>query len=136
MKIMRRIFCLLLCLICATSMVSTFAYADDTSKEQPMRYTGISSIAAGLTIDSAGCATCTSSVITYSGYSVDLKMELQRDGSTIKTWLNSGSVVVSLSKPYYVTSGHSYQVIATATVYDSNGVYVATYSRTSGMKSY
>lgn len=135
-KTMRRTLCLLLSLACIVSMSVTFAYASEASKNEFFRYTGIASVAAGLTINSAGCATCTGDTIINSGYSVNLTMELQRDGSTIKTWSKSGSTIVSLSKDHYVTSGHNYQVVTSVDVYNSKGAYVATYSCTSNVKSY
>lgn len=136
MKTMRRILCLLLSLACIASMTLTFAYANEASRENLLRYTGVSSISAGLTIDNAGCANCSGSAMTYSGYSVNLSMKLQRDGTTIKTWSTSGSTFVPLSKSYYVTSGHNYQVVTSVDVYNSKGAYVATYSCTSNVKSY
>lgn len=136
MKTLRRITCLLLSLACVFSLLTTFAYAEGTSKEPVLRYTGISSLSAGLTISDTGCANCSSSASTYTGYSVDLTMKLQRDGASIKTWTTSGSNFVPLSKQYYVTSGHNYQVVTTVDVYDSRGDYVATYSFSSSIKSY
>lgn len=136
MKTMRRTLCLILSAICLLASLTTFAYASEASRGEPLRYTGISSIAAGLTINNVGCATCSGGAVTYSGYSVDLTMKLQRDGTTIKTWTTSGSPVVSLSKDYYVTSGHNYQVVTSVDVYNSKGAYVATYSCTSNVKSY
>ena len=136
MKTKRRILCLLLALICAFSMLITFAYASETSKNEPLRYTGISSITAGLTISNTGCATCSGSASAYTGYSVDLTMKLLQDGSTIKTWTTSGDYFVPLTKQYYVTSGHNYQVLTSVKVYDSNDTYIATYSIYSNVKTY
>lgn len=136
MKTMYRVLCFILATVCILLTLTAFAYANEASRENPLRYTGISGISAGLTISNIGGATCTGDAITYSGYSVDLTMELQRDGSTIKTWSKSGSTVVSLSKTYYVTSGHNYQVVTSVDVYNSKGAYVATYSCTSNVKSY
>ena len=138
-KTMHRTLCLLLSLICIVSISATFAYAVETSKVdpiEPQRYIGIGGVSAGLTINNAGRATCTGDAIAYSGYSVNLTMELQRDGATIKTWTNSGTGTVSLSKTYYVTSSHIYQVKTTAKVYSSSGTYVATYSCYSNIESY
>lgn len=136
MKTTNRILCLLLSIACVLSISCTFAYANEISRDELLRYTGVASITAGLTISNAGGASCSGSATTYSGYSVDLTMELRRDGSTIKTWTTSGSGFVPLSKTYYVTSGHNYQVVTTVDVYNSKGAYVATYSCTSNVKSY
>ena len=136
MKTTRRFLCLLLALVCVLPMLTVLAYANDASKSETLRYTGVSSITAGLTISSTGCASCSGSASTYTGYSVDLTMKLQRDGITIKTWSTSGENFVPLSKSYYVTSGHYYQVVTSVDVYNSKGSYVATYSCTSSVKSY
>ena len=53
-------------------------------------------------------------------------MKLQRDGRTIKTWTDSGSKGFDILKTYYVTPGHDYQVVVTATVYNSSGKIVET----------
>lgn len=75
-------------------------------------------------------------VSSRSGYSVDLKMKLQRDGRTIKTWTDSGSKGFDILKTYYVTPGHDYQVVVTATVYNSSGKIVETPSAYSNEVSY
>lgn len=100
------------------------------------RFTGISIISSTLNISSAGGAKCNGTATTRSGYTVDLKVELKRDGSTIKTWTSSGSGTVSAGGTYYVTSGHEYVVTTTATVYNSSGKIVETPSQDSATKSY
>ena len=64
-----------------------------------------------------------------SSYSTDLTMELiQVDtGKVMKTWTDSGSISISLTnKPWYVTSGHRYQVKVTVTVYNTSGKSIET----------
>ncbi len=100
------------------------------------RYTGIATITSALTISETGKATCDGKVILWSGYSVDLTVELKRDGITIKTWTSSGSDMVSAGGTYYVASGHEYVVTTTATVYDSNGKIVESPSKDSPSKNY
>lgn len=99
-------------------------------------YTGIGSIISGLTISDAGKATCDGTVVVWAGYTADVTVELKRDGTTIKTWTNSGSMRVAASGTYYVASGHTYVVTTTADVYDSAGNWVATYSGNSLTKNY
>ena len=136
MKTTRRILCLVLTTLCIFSSLTIFAYADEASRDEPLRYTGIASIGAGLTINSAGKADCTGTTIIYSGYSANLTMKLQQDGTTIKTWTASDTSAITLSKSYYVMSGHNYQVVTSVDVYNSKGAYVATYSCSSNVKSY
>lgn len=98
-------------------------------------YTGIGSIAADLSISPSGYASCYGYVINYNGYSSALKMELKRDGTTIKTWTTSGSGTVKLDKGYYVTTGHTYKVVVTASVRNSSGT-VGIYTANSANVTY
>lgn len=100
------------------------------------RYIGISSISSTLDISASGAASCSGRAAVKSGYTVDLKVELKRDGTTIKTWTNSGSGTVSAGGTYYVFSGHEYVVTTTATVYDKNGVQIEAPYMDSAEKSY
>lgn len=100
------------------------------------RFTGISSIAVALDISSTGRASCYGNVSPNKGYSVDLTLELQRDGETIKTWTASGSRDFSIDKIYYVLSGYEYQTVVTATIKNSSGTVVSTVSETSPVSNY
>lgn len=101
-------------------MVATLAIAHAVEP----RYTGISKLSTNLSISSSGAATCKGTVTVYSGYTADVKVELKQDGSTIKTWTDSGSGTIRISEIHYVESGHKYIVKTSATVYDSNGKVV------------
>ena len=101
-----------------------------------LRYAGVIHLNSSLTISARGAATCSGSVSLMSGYTADITVELKRDGTTIKTWTDSGSRTVSADGTYYVTSGHDYVVTTTATVYDSNGKIVETPSKDSTKVSY
>lgn len=100
------------------------------------RYTGLSTLSSSLKISAGGGATCRGSVTLKDGYTADLKVELKQDGSTIRTWTNSGSGTLSAGATYYVMSGHEYVVTTTATVYDSDGNLVGAPSLDSATKSY
>lgn len=100
------------------------------------RYIGVAQLSATLNISSNGAASCGGKAILWNGYTVDVKVELKQDGTTIKTWTSSGSGIVSAGGTYYVTSGHEYVVITTATVYDSDGNIVETPSKDSVKSSY
>ena len=116
-------------------MLSAFCIGARAVEVEPC-YTGIMSLSATLDISSGGQASCYGYVSSRSGYSVDLKMKLQRDGRTIKPWTDSGSKGFDILKTYYVTPGHDYQVVVTATVYNSSGKIVETPSAYSNEVSY
>lgn len=99
-------------------------------------YVGIGKLSSGLSISTSGEATCSGMVVLRSGYTVDLDVELKRDGVTIQTWSSSGSGIVSAGDSHYVTSGHEYVVTTTALVYDINGNVVENPSKDSITKSY
>ena len=100
------------------------------------RYVGISNISAGLAISTSGKATCVSSVMPDNRYTVTLTMELQQDGRTIKSWNTPvGTSQTVLEKSYNVTSGHDYQVVATATVKSGSSV-INSYKAYSSIVSY
>ena len=88
------------------------------------RYTGISELTVALDITSSGRADCYAYMEVNSGYTAELKMELQQDGDTIKSWTTSGSGTLELDKSYYVAEGYDYQVIASAKVKNSSGTIV------------
>lgn len=67
-------------------MLSAFCIGARAVEVEP-RYTGIISLSATLDINSGGQVSCYGYVSPRSGYSVDLEMELQRDGRTIKSFL-------------------------------------------------
>ena len=125
----------MLCLVISTPVTTAAAKNVDEPMIQP-RYTGIFQFAVDLDISSSGYASCYGYVAPSSGYSVDLTMELQRDGTTIKSWTASGSTTFSMDKGYYVTKGHDYQVVLTANVKNSKDITVSTPSLTSNVVSY
>ncbi len=100
------------------------------------RYTGVSRIYSALKISEAGAASCSGSANIRSGYTADIDVELKRDGTTIKTWTSSGTNYISAGSTYFVTSGHSYVVTTTVTVYDSNGTIVESPSIDSQVSEY
>ena len=129
---------MLVCMLLANLAVSANAAAI-TSPEIIPQYTAIYDLEADLNINDDGCATCYSFVNAKSGYTVTIKMQLKRDGVTIKTWNASGDSTMELEKDYYVTdvSGdHDYQVIVTATVKNSAGTIIESPSAKSVVISY
>ena len=134
-KYVTRTFGLMLSLALVFSLTCLSAAAAQKPTIEP-QYTGIASIVASLDINSLGKASCYGSVVIRSGYNVDLTVELQRDGDTIKTWTDSGSSDFSIDKSYYVTPDHDYQVVVTAEVYNSRGVLVDDPTVKSVIRSY
>ena len=100
------------------------------------RFTGVLNLTSTLNISSTGAALCKGEAGCYSGYTIDITVELKRDGTTIKTWTSSGSGTVQAGGTYYVLSGHNYVVTTTATVYKSNGQWVESPSADSIEKYY
>ena len=133
---MKKMFVRILCMALCMTIVATATIANATEKKEIMpRFTGINLQAAGLTINEYGRANCDCSVIAKTGYSVDVTMALEQDGVEIKTWTGSGSRV-DLSKVYYVTSNHDYQVVVTTRVNTSEGLYLCSYTVESATKGY
>lgn len=125
-------FCVVLCMMVIVTV--TIANATERTEIMP-RLTGINAQSASISIDENGRALCGCSVIAKTGYSVEVTMALEQDGSEIKTWTGSGSRV-DLAKPYYVTSGHDYQVVVTTRVKTMEGSYLLSYTVESPVDSY
>lgn len=123
------------------------AYAADTAKlstekEVAPRFIAILSMAAGLSINSWGKATCSGLVTPRdNSYTSDLTVSLQKSTgsgwSSIKSWSGSGVgfAGVIIEGHHYVTSG-TYRVCSTAKVYDSSGTLLETQSFYSAERTY
>lgn len=129
-----RILSIALLLVFALATFGAEAAATET--EVTPRYTGVSTLAASLDISKGGCASCYGYAKVLTGYTADLRVELQQDGDTIKTWTASGTKDIEVVKEYWVASGHDYQVVVSATVRNSSGKIVDTPSITSRMVKY
>src|SRR5699024_809805 len=128
-KTIYRYVALLLISLFISSAVVPKAIAADTA--QP-RYELIRYFYAELIISDSGYAksSCGVRLRDPSG-TVSLTMELQQSGngttwSTIKSWDASGVGSATLEKGWYVLSGYSYRVKATADVYSASGGWVET----------
>ena len=126
---------MLICLFAVNPVVSSAVAIPEDTQVQP-RYTGIFQFIVDLDITKTGYASCFGSVSPNTGYSVDLTVALQQDGVTIKSWTESGSSTFDIDKGYFVTKGHDYQVVATASIKNSKGVVVSTPSLSSNVVSY
>lgn len=132
-KLSMKALCLILCMVIMTMV--TVVSADDSLGIMP-RFVGIDAQVANLTIDGNGRASCGCSVLVDTGYSVNVTMSLEQDGTPIKSWTGSSTSRVDMSKPYYVTAGHSYQVVVTTRVSTAGGSYLCSYTEYSPVKSY
>ena len=106
-------------LVCTFSVLCGSAVAKEPGIE--LLYTGVTVLYADINISSNGRAACTGVAMGKAGYDVELTLELKRDGRTIKKWSNNGTGEVEITETYFVTSGHHYQTIVSATVTDSRG---------------
>ncbi len=91
-------------------------------------YQCISVVTASLSINSLGKAISNGSVHFIGDYSLTLSVELQRSDGTgwseVKSWGEFFDIgnYHSIEKEYYVTSGHTYRVVTTATIKDGSTV--------------
>lgn len=129
-----RLLSIALLLIFALATIGVDAAAKET--EVTPRYTGVATLAASLDISKSGCASCYGYAKALTGYTADLRVELQQDGDTIKTWTASGTKDIEILKEYWVASGHDYQVVVSATVRNSSGKIVDTPSIDSQVVSF
>ena len=131
-RIIRSTLSLLLLMGILTSSLLT-AHAEDIEP----RYTGISGLSSSIDISSSGGAECSGTVTVRSGYTADLTVSLKQDGTTIKSWTETGLTgIAGISHIYYVPTGHEYYVKTSVTVYNSDGKIVEVQSTNSGSQVY
>jgi hypothetical protein len=132
------VFCVMLAL-----PLSAFAAPAGNGLVIQHRYSYIDLISAGLSINGSGCASCGGVVqATYTNTTASIEVSLQQyknnAWTTLKTWTGSGPGYWSLevSGDYYVSSGYSYRVVSTATVYNASGSKLETANKTTSEKTY
>lgn len=144
-KQITRFLSILLAITIVYSCSLAFAASDigkkDPSDDITVRWTNTDAIAAGLSINNRGKATCGFDVeLTNSTDTGTVYMYLQRlkDGTwtSIKSWSASGSDNFYGSEYYYVTSGYSYRVHIALYVYNSSGNFVEYAQQDSPVKYY
>lgn len=123
-------------------ILSSTAFAKAPLNIQP-RYEEILDFYSSLSISSSGYAECLSDITTLDSDSeIDLTMSLQRSSnngrtwSTVKTWDTSDNGFATLEKGWFVTSGYSYRVKATAEIYDESGDLIEEESVESPVEEY
>lgn len=141
---MKKPICILLavCFI-ATLPVSSLAAASDGAVTIAPFYLQIDALITSLSIDGSGKALCAGIVqATNSSNKLSIEVSLQQyknsEWMTIKSWTGTGPGYMSLevSGSYYVSSGYSYRVVSTASVYDASGNLLETASKTTSEKTY
>lgn len=128
---MKKTILRLLSLVLTVSMLagSVTAFAVDSSESEVAPcYTNINGIAAGISINAYGKATCTGSAsLTYASDTGKIIMYLQKkDGNTwynLYSWTDT-TEPLALSGSRYVVSGYNYRVKTVLTVYNSAGTIV------------
>lgn len=119
-NIFRSLFAMVMVVSILSASYATALAASPTQIEP--RYTGIFGLTSGLKISSNGAASCSGTAVVQSGYTADLTVELKRDGTTIRTWTDSGSGALSAGGTYFVTPGHDYVVTTTVDVYEGDSL--------------
>ncbi|MCR5736969.1 MAG: hypothetical protein K6G64_04890 [Eubacterium sp.] len=101
--------------------------------EISLRYTNLSLISAGLTINSSGLAVCTGTVTMKKNYDSRLYIHLYKSSSSgaytkIKSWAQSfsGTGVKSLTKSTNVSKGYTYKIKVEVRIYNSAGTVIET----------
>ena len=91
------------------------------------RYTDIHDWHNDLSVSSSGVLSIEASTSVYAPNTAGVKVELQRNGSTFKTWTDRGGISASVSETYSVASGsNTYRLRVTYTAYNSSGTAVET----------
>lgn len=108
-------------------VLTSTAFAQMLPDVKPL-YEEILMFNAAIDITNSGYAKCVSDIeVNNSSNEIDLTMSLQRSSnkgrtwSTIKTWDTSDYGFTALEEGWYVTSGYSFRVKATAEVFDESG---------------
>ena len=129
---MRKIICMgilvLMTVLCSAPALAAGG-AENTGIQSAItpRFTSISLLNAGLSINSSGKATCIGHGSAYdSSHTTRLTVQLQKSTgngwNAIKSWSASstGTSVAGIEEGYYIIHG-TYRVCATAKVYNASG---------------
>ena len=117
----------------------------ETNDPEPVieEYIYLYQITSTLSINSSGLATCSGSATISdlnNNYYVTVSVSLQRQDSsswtTLNTWYNSSFGTAARTEQRYVTHGHYYKVVTTATVYNSAGTRLESAKLTSQVVYY
>lgn len=133
--------------VCLANGIANFAMAgdmEDYSDDSPitLRYVDVMETSATIAIDNR-TGKITSKMLTVSRNSTDtleVTMILQKlvEGAWLseKTWADSNTHAISMTKYYYVLDAGTYRVCAITDVYDKSGNLVESVTVTSAEKDY
>ncbi|MBQ7900947.1 MAG: hypothetical protein IJ365_03150 [Clostridia bacterium] len=86
------------------------------------RYTHIAQHQNNLSVSTSGVLSCYGKTNVYYPYVAGVTVELQKNGSTIKTWSNNRDTISAVvDETYSAVSGNTYRLRLTHTAYDSDG---------------
>ena len=134
MKTIKRMSALFLALCCIFTLIAP-TYA---SEIEPMT-DATDNFKAILSIDFSGEASCSvTGKASLMSHKIEVVMSLNQIGNPIpvKSWTANRTGVLSMSKNYYVSRGHDYQVSATITVRDSGGRFIESFTVYSAIVHY
>ena len=127
MHTVKRSFALLLLMtLCVMNTVTATDFSTDENSMIQPRYIGASGVTADINVLAPGRVNVTGNAIVYREYTATVTLSLERNGTTIKSWSESGSGTFNLSKNYYVMSGYDYSASIKVDVYDSNNKLIET----------
>lgn len=129
-KVIAVIMAMVMCLGMTNTFVSA-ATADD-SVISPQNV-AIISTSNELTLNSNGKLECYGKTATQYGYTAGIIVELQRNGTTIKTWTDNGGMTALVDETYTYTSGYTYQLKLTHKAYNSAGTLVESFVKYSNV---
>lgn len=140
-KATRSRFCaLLLVTLLMTNFVATHVTAGAviaTQDEILLKYIGVNALSTSLSISSTGETACLGRLDLNSGYEALLTVELKQGNTTIRTWTDYGDggmdERITVTGSYSAMSGYTYTVTATANIYNSNGDFVESVSKSESM---
>ncbi len=136
MENVKKLLALLLTLHCVVAIIMP----TNALEAQPLA-DGTNTAEATLAISPVGQASCGVTVKAKDlTYRIEATMSLyQIDDSypdPLKSWTVSGVANISVTKSYYVTKGHDYQVMATITIKDSSGKQIESFDTPSSIIHY
>lgn len=114
----KKVISVIMAMVMCLGMANTFAFAAaaDDSIVSPANV-AIISTSNLLELDSSGNLECYGKTATQYGYTASVVVELQRNGTTIKTWTDKGGTTAIVDDTYTYTSGNTYQLKVTHKAY-------------------
>ena len=129
---------MLAAMLCSAVTMTTYAeeanvpeettVSNDNSDEISPYFLAISSCSRLLRLESSlGKMLCSGDTAVYSGYTAEVIVELQKDGTTIKTWKDKPQSTFATVDEYYYVEHGTYQLKVTHRAYTSSGSVADTF---------